>query len=185
VSGTLLALRTDLGLEDCQRRLQEATDAAKRTVFSFSGYKGSRPVLSNLDGSKFKIWKRRYYRNSFAPFFFGTLSQENGGTRVEGRFDMDPFVKGFMIFWLAIVGFSGIAEVFSALSHGHSSDARTQVLLIGGMFLFGLILPRFGQFIGKSEERFLRDFLESTLAARTVDLELEPSNRTISNKPLG
>jgi hypothetical protein len=177
----LIALRTDLGLEDCLRRLQGATDLAKRTIFSFSGYKGSHPVLSKLDGDKFKIWKRRYYRNSFAPFFFGTLTQDGRGTLVEGRFDMDPFVKAFVILWLAIVGLSGISEVSSALSHGHS--ARTDVLFRGGMFLFGLILPRFGQLIAKSEERFLRDFLESTLAARPVDVE--PSNRIIVNKPLG
>jgi hypothetical protein len=178
-----IALRTDLSLEECQRRLQEATDVAKRTIFSFSGYKGSHPVLSNLDGSKFKIWKRRYYRNSFAPFLLGSLSQDGLGTRVVGRFDMDPWVKAFVILWLAIVGFGGIEDIYSALSRGPSGQAGTNALLMGGMFLFGLLLPRFGQFIGRGEEGFLRDFLESTLVARQV--AIEPSNQIIENKPLG
>jgi len=49
----------------------------------------------------------------------------------------------------------------------------------------GLVLPKFGQWIGRSEERDLRELLETTLAARVVDSGLPLSVRKIENKPLG
>jgi hypothetical protein len=180
-----IAWRTDLSVEECMRRLREATDPGVRTVFSFSGYKGKKPVLLKSNGNEFRLWKRRYYRNSFAPIFFGKLLEEQRGTRIEGRFGMDPFVLPFMVFWLAVVGFGALQE----LIHAHSARSYGNVwngeLLLAGMFLFGLLLPKFGQWIGRSEERDLRELLETTLAARVDDSGLPLSVRKIENKPLG
>jgi hypothetical protein len=64
-------------------------------------------------------------------------------------------------------------------------NAWDEELVLAGMFLFGLLLPKFGQWIGRSEERDLQKLLETTLAARVDDSGLPLSVRKIENKPLG
>jgi hypothetical protein len=174
-----IALRTDLSVEECLRRLREASDLGERTMFSFSGYKGSKRVLSKFKGNEFKLWKRRYYRNSFAPFFFGTLSPEERGTHLEGRFGMDPLAKIFVFAWVSLLVLGSLREWREALA-GQWHDA----LVIIGMMLFGVLLPQTGKLIGRGEEKYLRQFVETTLAARTDDSGLVLSPRTIENTPL-
>jgi hypothetical protein len=51
--------------------------------------------------------------------------------------------------------------------------------------LFGIFLPKFGRWIGKGEEAFLKEFLEQTLSARPDDRQtFSSSGRTIENTPL-
>src|SRR5579863_8857441 len=110
-------LLTDLNPQECLRRLQEASDPGKRTLFSLSGYKGSKPVLAKIEGSEIKLWKRRYYRNDFAPYFFGTLSPAERSTRIEGHFDMDRWVRIFMTIWLGFAIIGGAAAIIATVSH--------------------------------------------------------------------
>jgi hypothetical protein len=180
-----IALRTDLSVDECLRRLREGTDIGIRTIFSLSGYKGKNPVLSRSEGDKFRLWKRKYYRNDFAPVFFGSVTREEPGSRIEGRFEMEPLVKKFMIFWLAVVGLGGLTTVYSEFAHHHARDARQEAALVGAMLLFGLLLPQFGRLIGLGQEKFLREFLETMLEARRANPELPLSASAIENKPLG
>jgi hypothetical protein len=180
-----IAWRTDLSVEECLRRLREGTDIGVRTIFPFSGYKGKKPVLSKFDGDQFTLWKRKYYRNDFVPYFYGALTPEAAGTRIEGRFDMNKFTKIFMRVWLAFVALTGLPVVYSALSNGRNADALFGAEVAGGMLAFGFLMPKFGQLIGKGQERYLREFLETTLAARADGRGLPLSVRKIENKPLG
>jgi hypothetical protein len=180
----MIALRTDLSVEECLRRLREGSDIGQRTIFSFSGYKGSKPVLSKFNGNEFKLSKRRYYNNSFAPFFFGTLSREERGTHVEGRFGMDPFVKFFMVVWLGLAVAIGLPILISTPAHPIRGDDWIGIVVPLGLICGGILVPKIGQLIGRGEERYLREFVEATLAARTDDSGFSLSARTIENKPL-
>ena len=68
-----IVLHSAIPPDECLRRIEASTDPGNRTLFSLSGYKGSKPLLVKFDGNQFKLWKRRYYRNDFAPYFFGTF----------------------------------------------------------------------------------------------------------------
>jgi hypothetical protein len=178
-------LRTDLNPQECLRRLQEASDPGKRTLFSLSGYKGSKPVLAKIEGSEIKLWKRRYYRNDFAPYFFGALSTADRGTRIEGHFDMDRWVRIFMTIWLTFAIIGGAAALIATVPHPIHGDAWIGVIVPLGLVLFGIFLPKFGRWIGKGEEAFLKEFLEQTLSARPDDRQtFSSSGRTIENTPL-
>lgn len=179
-----ISLKTDLSPAECLRRLREATDAPKITLFSRSGYKGSRPVMAKFDGSKIKLWKRRYYRNSFAPFFFGSIVPDGQGARIEGHFAMDPLVKAFMVFWLGFVLFGCVSVLMATLLHPIRARDWPGLLIPPGMFVFGLALPKFGQWLARSEERSLREFLETTLEAQPGEIAFALSGRIIENKPL-
>jgi hypothetical protein len=180
-----IALRTELNADECLRRLQEGTDLGVRTIASFSGYKGKKPVLSRFDGHRFRLWKRRYYRNDFAPIIFGEVHPEGRGSRIEGRFGIQGFVRILHAAWLGFVGLLGLTMVSSALSRGRTGDVGSAITILGGLFFFGLLMPKAGRFIGRGEERNLREFLEETLAARTVDPGSLDSSPVIENRPLG
>jgi len=152
--------------------LRCSIDEERITLFSLSGYRGSRPVLGKVDESTFRLQKRRCYHNSFAPFFYGRFEPEPGGTRIEGYFDMSRRVKYFMWFWLAMVVLIG-GQIFLASlkdivtgSHYIRGDKRMGILIALSMILFGVLLPKIGRFIARGEERFLLEHLQQTLAAR-------------------
>lgn len=179
-----VSLRTDLSPDECLRRLREAADPPQFAAFSPSGYKGSKPVMAKLTGKKIKLWKRKYYKNSFAPFFFGELVPEGAGARIEGHFGMDPLVKAFMAFWLGAVFLGGLAALTAAFSQGIPGGDLAAIVIPFGMILFGLALPKFGRWLGRSEEKYLREFLQTTLATQPVEAEFTLSGRAIENKPL-
>jgi hypothetical protein len=172
-----VVLHTDIGVSECLNRIRESIDEERRTIFSFSGYAGSKKILGKIDGNKIRLQKRRYYHNSFSPYFYAMVSPDSHGTRIEGHFDCLPFVKIFMRIWLGIVVVvAGITLVLTLKDHlggrAHlAGEDYTVVLVPQGMVLFGLLLPRFGRWLGRNEESYILDFLQRTLPAR---MEIRP-----------
>jgi hypothetical protein len=179
-----IVLRTELSAEECLRRLGEATDVGKRTIFSFSGYRGSKPVLARFDGDRFKLWKRIYYRNDFRPYFYGTLVPQERGCRIEGYFDVDRWIKIFMWFWLGFVAFTSIPVFIVSASRPMRGDAWVGVIVPLGLVLFGIFLPKFGRWMARGQEAFLKEFLETTLAATLDAGSVVVSQRVVDNTPL-
>jgi len=164
-------LQSVFGADQCVARLREATDEQHRTLFSFSGYRGSKPVLSRVDGYNFQLQKRRYYRNDFAPNFYGVVVPWGSGARIEGRFGPPRWSQFFLRIWL---GFAvlisipvGISALHNAADHGlHHADAYVGLLISLVLILAGLLAPRFGDWLGRNEKAFLLQFLETSLGAR-------------------
>src|SRR5882672_3711769 len=126
-----MTLHTRIPIEECKARLASSVDAEK-LGFSWSGYAGSRPILGKLRDSSFRLQKRRYYRNSFAPFFFGRFVASDDGTLIEGEFRMHPFVRIFMIVWFSFLGVSSVIMLISVLA----GQADVQ-----GSPILGLVIP--------------------------------------------
>jgi hypothetical protein len=179
-----IVLHSSLAPDECIRRIQASTDPGDRAIFSLSGYKGSKPLLVKLDGNRFVLWKRRYYRNDFAPYLFGTLSQDNQGTRLEGHFDMNRWVKIFMKIWIAFAVLTSLPVLFATLNGPVRENAWVGVAVPIGLIAFGIILPKFGRWLGKNEEKFMTEFLETTLAAQPAESRFIVSQRVIENTPL-
>lgn len=173
---TTLVLHSALAPDAVIAALRRSVDGEQKTLFSFSGYKGNRPVLGEVSDSSFRLQKRRYWRNDFAPRFYGKVEPEYGGTRIEGYFDMTRWVKLFMRVWLGgVVLFGGPLFVMSLLdvttgSHHTTGDTWVGVIVPPSMILFGILLPKFGRLLGCGEERFLLEFLQGTLAARVEEM---------------
>jgi len=178
-----IVLRTELSAEECLRRLREATDVAK-WGFSLSGYRGSKPVLAKFDGNRFKLWKRIYYRNDFRPYFYGTVLAQDRGNRIEGYFDVDRWVKIFMRIWLTFAILPSIPVFFKSVSRPIRGDAWVGAIVPIGLILFGIFLPKFGRWIGRGQETFLKEFLETTLAATPDAGSIIVSQRVVDNTPL-
>jgi hypothetical protein len=179
-----IVLRTNLSAEECLRRLGEAADVGKRAIFALSGYKGSKPVLATFDGNRFKLWKRIYYRNDFRPYFYGMLVPQDRGCRIEGYFDVDRWMKLFMWFWLAFVVLTGLPVFIATMSQPIRSDGWIGAVVPLGLILFGVFLPKFGRWIARGQEAFLKEFIEATLAATPDAGSVVVSRRVIDNTPL-
>lgn len=179
-----IVLQSSLGIDECLKRIQDSADPGKRTLFSLSGYAGSKPLLVRFEGNQFKLWKRRYYRNDFSPYFYGSVSPDNHGTRIEGHFDMDRWVKIFMGIWLGFVALSVLPVAAVSLSHPDRENAWVGVAIPLGLLAFGFVMPKFGRWLGRNEEKYIREFLQTTLLAQPSESQFTVSQRVIENRPL-
>jgi hypothetical protein len=110
----LIVMQSPMSPDAVADALRRSMDNERRTLFSLSGYKGDQPVLGEVVGNTFRLQKRRYWRNDFAPHFYGEIQSDPAGTRVEGRFDLADWVRLFMWFWLGgVVLIGGSTFLFS------------------------------------------------------------------------
>ena len=165
-------LQSALDADQCITRLRETTDEQHRTLFSFSGYRGSKPILSRINGYNFQLQKRRYYRNDFAPNFYGLLVPWGSGARIEGHFGPPRWTQIFLRIWLGFVILVSVPVCISSLRDAaaghrfHHGDAYIGLLVTLILILSGFLAPRFGDWLGRNEKTFILQFLETTLAAR-------------------
>jgi hypothetical protein len=168
-------LHTDFDAEECRRRLLRSIDPERRTIFSLSGYGGSKPVIGRIDGYQLYFHKRPnwYWRNDFRPQFYGNLRPEARGTIIEGYFDSLRWAKIFMRIWLGgviLLGSPVVILVLLGLLKGRvEGDLWFGLLVILFMVLFGIFLPRIGLEFGSDDERFILEFLLRTLVAKTAN----------------
>ena len=161
--------------------LRRSIDEEQRTLFSLSGYRGSCSVLGEVTESTFRLQRRRYWRNDFAPHLYGRFQPETGGSRIEVHFDVSRWVKTFMKIWLAGAVLLG-APIFvlSALdlltgSHHTTGDVWVGLIVPPALILWGFVLPKLGRLFGRGDERFLLEFSQQILVARIE----EPAPATV------
>jgi hypothetical protein len=175
-------LRTDLDHEECSRRMISSIDTERRTLFSFSGYKGSAPVIGWSDGYQFRLHKRRYWRNDFAPQCYGNFVAQDKGTLIECYFDMPRWTVRFVKVWLAFAFLMGVPAfvitLIDLIKSGNYNDNSEYLGLIVpvGLILFGIYLPKLGLLMGGPEEEFILDFLQRILIANICKPITELSN---------
>jgi hypothetical protein len=169
-----IVLHSSLSADQCLERLRINTDEQRRTLFSLSGYQGKNPVLSRIDGDNIQLQKRRYYRNDFAPNFFGTIQPWGSSSRIAGYFGPPRWTVIFMRIWVGAAVLFTLPFTFVCLGKVLAANPEPEYylgFLIPLVFVaFAMFLPRFGDWIGRNEKSFLLQFLETTLAAKREDL---------------
>ena len=181
---TELSLRSDLDIKECFRRLREVTDPAQLTFFG--DYKGSNAVLAKFGGNRFRIFRRRYGgkdRNSFAPVFYGKIYSEGRSSQIRGYFGLDRRVALFLGFWLCFAAGINVLLTWEYVSNSSQSirgDDWFAFLGPPALLLFGIILPKYGRWAAKSDEGFLKEFLETTLAAKSGASQQPPKSQTVA-----
>lgn len=180
-------LRSDFGIEECLRRLREATDPPEwEFVFPF-GYGGSKPHFGKFRGNQVKIWKRPEVKNDFCPCFHGDLSPEGSGSRLVGRFRMHRSVRLFMALWLTFgvaIALDTLPTLVEHLTHPRQGDLSVFDFIPLGLVMSGILMLSYGRRIGKKDETLLLDFLQTTLQARQEDNRFLTPKRATENKPL-
>jgi hypothetical protein len=162
----LLELFSPLPPEECVERLCAATDPDGG--FSFFG---GNPVVGRISGRTVRLRKRIYYGNSFQILFTGTLQPAGAGTMLRGRFGIQRWVWGFMVFWFAFNSLVGgilfVATLVTVLGGPMQAKGDPWVGLVvpPGLVLFGAGLLWFGRYLARDEPEFLRGFLVEVLEA--------------------
>jgi hypothetical protein len=168
-------LHTELGSEECSRRLLALIDPERWTIFSLSGNAGSAPMIGYLDGDQFYLHKRSTWRNDFAPYCYGNFVTQNNGTLIECYFDLHRWTKVFMNFWLTFAILLGVPifalSIWDLLKTGRYNDGGEYLGLVLPvmMVLFGIYLPKFGLSLGESNEQLILEFLRNALAAKNCE----------------
>jgi hypothetical protein len=157
---------TRIPIEECKARLAACVDV-ERLAFSWSGYAGSKPMLGKLRDTNFRLQRRRFYRNSFAPFYYGRFVAAGRDTKIEGELRMRTDVKIFMVVWfsfLAVVFLIMAVTVLAGRANAQNNPALG-IVIPAGMAVFGVALIKFGRWLGRGEERDIVAFLKSTFGA--------------------
>jgi hypothetical protein len=159
---TPLVLSSDFNPEECARRLREAIDAERPTVFGFSGYRGSKPFLGNVEGKQFRVLQRIYSnRNSFPTVLTGEFEPQGTRTRVNGIFDLELTSK-IAICLFAAVGLLILAPIIMISYRSQPVLLAACVCGYGSLLFF---MPRIVRSSGRDEERSIADFIRATLQA--------------------
>jgi hypothetical protein len=161
-------LETRLSPEACRDRLTPLVGSW------FAGWSKC-PVRGSVHGDGFSITKTISYRNSFQTQASGTFGSSAAGTRIRVRLGFPIVVAIFFTFWLVGVGalfavslLALIADLPGSLSAPSLAGPAGFVLILGGMFAFGVVLQTFGRWVARDEAEFLVRFLADTLEAHEV-----------------
>ena len=164
-----ILLHSDYPQEACLGKLAEQIDIDQWTVFSLSGYKGRGPILGRITGNEFRLHKRRYWHNSFAPVLFGRVQADRRGALVEAYWDMWPRVRFFIRVWLVLVAVIGAPIFFTTLQRAmrggfsQGGDLWIDLIVPPALLLWGVLLPHLGAALGFHERRHVVAFMERTL----------------------
>jgi hypothetical protein len=161
-----ITFQTHLTASDCKARLADAVDPV-RLGFTRSGFSGDKPILGKFKESYFRIQARRYYRNSFAPYFYGRFVPNEQGTRIQGRFRIHPFARIFMFVWFGFLAF--FIFVANTQSAGLSLAGHA-IFLLGplAMAAFGYGLLKFSAWLARNEKTVIISLLKTTLHATEI-----------------
>jgi len=167
-------LHTDFDTEEVRRRLVDGIDPVERALvfgYKFSGYKGSKPLIGNVEGQKFYLFKRRYWNSQLSPTFFGGFVPQDHGTKIEGYFDVRPKMRAYLstVTVLGVIAslplfLLSLTDVFGGTHYMHESLAWG--LLAPGFALYGIFGPKLGLWLSRDDEKFILEFLSRNLLAR-------------------
>ncbi len=171
-----LTWETSLPAPECRSRLQHYSQAD--SVWRAFRFDSKGTVYSSIRPSSFRLFARgpMFVRNSFEPYFYGSVVEADGRTLIRGCFRMHPFVLVFMAVWfvgVVIIGGLITAVMLYELLTGHRVSSGNMApglaALIGpGMLAFGIGLVALGWRMGRSQRAQIEQFLETTLQARRL-----------------
>jgi hypothetical protein len=164
-------LHSDYSPDTCVAKLSEQIDSDKRSLFSLSGYKGSKPIVGRIGGNEFRLQKRRYWHNSFGPVLFGRVTSHGRGSLVEGYWGMARWTRMFMRVWIIFAIVVGTPILFDSLKCMGSAGCKVRgdwwigVAVPPALVLWGLLLPRLGAVLSFHERKHVVQLLEQSLVA--------------------
>ena len=171
-----LTWETSLPAAECRLRLEHSAEpesVLRRFRFASKG-----TVYASLRANSFRLFAKgpALLRNSFEPYFYGAIAEEDGRTMIRGQFRVHPFVVVFMGIWFSGVVFIGGAGTLVMLydlvtgrrSSGAGLPPALGVLIAPAMLAFGIALVLFGWRLGRSQRARIEQFLEATLQLRRL-----------------
>ena len=159
---TPLVLNSDFSPEECAHRLRDAIDAERPAMFGFSGYRGSKPFLGEVEGTQFRVLQRAFSnRNSFPTVLTGEFQPRGTGTRTSAVFDLELTSKIAISLFNAV----GLLVLVPIFLYSRTSHPVLLVVFICGYGSLLFFSPKIIRGYGADQERRIAEFLRITLQA--------------------
>jgi hypothetical protein len=122
-------------------------------------------LVGGIRGDRLRLVVSRSLQNSWEGRFVGRLTEDAGGTRVEGTVRTHPFVAAFMLVWCVLGAVMLVGGATLALVQGDLE--MLMALLVGGAFfgLIGYALPRVGKYLARHDRDDIARMLAQILDA--------------------
>jgi hypothetical protein len=144
-----MMLQTHLSPEECRTRLVERADPYGFVL----RLPGNKPNLGNTWTTTFRLRRKRDYANPNAPYFYGRLLESTNGTTIDGKFQMHPFTRGFLVCVALFL-------VCANLLVPHPEPCMT-----AGMVAMFALFVALGKALARGEKEAIIAFLKSQLEA--------------------
>jgi hypothetical protein len=161
----LVRLFSMLLVDECKARLSKNVDLERFSLLP-GGYAGSRDILGSMRDNTFRLQHRRYYHNSFAPYFYGRFVASDGGTLIEGDFKMHLSAKIAFTVWVLV--FSAMAVLLLSSFLEGATSALPISLVCGALAVAAIANVKFGKWLSRREQPAIIGFLKVTFEAKTV-----------------
>jgi hypothetical protein len=156
-----ISLQTRLSIDECNARLLASADI-ERMAWTMSGFAGSKEILAKVSQQGFRLQKRRTNRNAFAPFFFGHFTAVEGGTLIEGDFNLHPATRSFGAIWFSFLLLFAVGVLVVAPEARTTSGVLPLLGFAALMGVFGVCLLTFGRRLAQGEQGVILAFLKHT-----------------------
>jgi hypothetical protein len=165
---------TKLDIEECKKRINEVI---KKNRFSIGEIKGK---VNYKKDTFYLVKPREFFNNSFARILCGKMVKKEHGTIIQGSFSMHIFTKIFMtMYFVFLISVYALALLiyFSGtfLGMSYREGILNQIVALVApaiMIMFGIFTVKYGVWFGKDEEKYVLEFIKTTLAL----IEIEKTN---------
>jgi hypothetical protein len=160
---------SNLDTQACIENLAAMFDKDEFSLFSFSGYRGVKPLIGRIVGSEFRLHKRRYWRNSFGPVLYGKIVPVGGGAQIQAYWGFLRSARICLLIWLVLVALISVPLIADAIRqsvHGQFLTENDRWLLLVvpfALLAWGFVLPYVGGVLSASEKPIILDVLQRAI----------------------
>lgn len=73
-------------------------------------------AMGRMTGPRFRmVWATGFFRDSFAPVFYGCVEDARDGAAISGRMSHDPFTRVFFGLWCGLIVLVSLAFVWTIM----------------------------------------------------------------------
>jgi hypothetical protein len=148
-------------------------------------------VFSSIRGDAFRLYTYGppIVRNSFEPYFYGTIVERDGKTFIHGQFRVSPLIVAFTVLFLLAVVVIGMLMAAVVLLDVNADprpkgDLTPAMVVFAplGMLAFTALIVLMGWALGLDQREAIERFLEKTLHGRRLPPE---SAKALRKEPRG
>jgi len=141
-----------------------ADDALARLQASFG-----EEFRGRVENNGVKLWRSRDFstsRGTFAPLFYGVVTEIPTGSQLSGHFQMHPVARLYAGAWIGLSSLLAlvflVTAALRATPESTAADALP-ILVVALLPLLGLLLVQAQQRKGRADEEAMREWIRAVL----------------------
>ena len=122
-----------------------------------------------VENNGVKLWRGRKFAanaGTFAPLFYGVVTETPTGSRLSGHFQMHPVARLYAGAWIGLSSLLALAFLITAALRATPESTAADalpILFVALLPLIGLLLVRFQHAKGRADEEAMRGWIRRIL----------------------